>query len=47
MAGREARGFGATGRPLAVGQVLSWAVLFYAFSSFVLPMQPMGWTSPR
>lgn len=32
---------------LALGQVLSWAALFYAFSSFVLPMQrDLGWDKP-
>ncbi|MFO1219744.1 MAG: MFS transporter [Burkholderiaceae bacterium] len=40
-------GFGATVAALAVGQVLSWAVLFYAFTSFVLPMQrELGWDKP-
>lgn len=40
-------GFGATVAALAVGQVLSWAALFYAFSSFVLPMQrEFGWDKP-
>jgi MFS family permease len=29
---------------LALGQILSWAVLFYGFSSYVLPMQhTLGW----
>lgn len=32
---------------LAVGQIISWAVLFYTFSSFVLPMQrTLGWSKP-
>jgi MFS family permease len=46
---------GARGQPsfagvvaaLALGQVLSWAVLFYAFTAFVLPMQAeLGWSKP-
>lgn len=37
-------GFGATVGVLAVGQILSWAVLFYGFSSLVLPMaQGLHW----
>ena len=32
-------GYRATVSALALGQVLSWAALYYAFSSFVLPMQ--------
>jgi len=40
-------GFRATVGALAIGQILSWAVLFYAFSSFVLPMQQqLGWDKP-
>jgi MFS family permease len=32
---------------LSVGQILVWAVLYYGFSSFVLPMQrDMGWSQP-
>lgn len=43
----EDRGFGAVVAALALGQVLSWAVLFYAFTSFVLPMQrEFGWDKP-
>ena len=39
-------GYRATVAALAVGQVLSWAALYYAFSSFVLPMQAaLGWGS--
>lgn len=34
----NAPGFRATVAALAVGQILSWAALYYAFSSFVLPM---------
>lgn len=40
-------GFGATVSALAIGQVLSWAVLYYAFTAFVLPMQrEFGWDKP-
>ncbi|MBE7418853.1 MAG: MFS transporter [Ideonella sp.] len=40
-------GFGVTVAALALGQVLSWAVLFYAFTAFVLPMQAeLGWDKP-
>ena len=40
-------GYGATVSALAVGQILSWATLYYAFSSFVLPMQrELGWDKP-
>jgi MFS family permease len=40
-------GFGATVAALAVAQVLSWSVLFYAFTSFVLPMRSeLGWDEP-
>lgn len=43
----RARGFGATVAALALGQVLSWAALFYAFTAFVLPMQrELGWDKP-
>ena len=39
--------FGATVAALAVGQLLCWAVLFYGFSSYVLPMQrELGWHKP-
>jgi MFS family permease len=32
---------------LATGQLLTWAALFYGFSSFVLPMQrDFGWSKP-
>jgi MFS family permease len=32
---------------LSVGQILVWAVLYYGFASFVLPMQrDMGWSQP-
>jgi MFS family permease len=34
----QAPGFRATIAALAIGQILSWAALYYAFSSFVLPM---------
>ena len=33
---------------LALGQLVCWAALFYAFTSFVLPMQrALGWSEPR
>jgi MFS family permease len=33
---------------LAFGQLVAWAALYYAFSSFVLPMQQaFGWTKPE
>jgi MFS family permease len=39
--------FGPTVAALAAGQLLSWAALFYAFTSFVLPMQQeLGWSRP-
>lgn len=32
---------------LSVGQILVWAIMYYGFSSFVLPMQrDMGWSQP-
>jgi MFS family permease len=35
----------ATVSALALGQVLSWAILYYGFSSFVLPMmRDLGWS---
>jgi len=35
----------ATVSALAVGQLISWAILYYAFSSFVLPMmRELGWS---
>jgi MFS family permease len=37
-------GFRATVAALSVGQILSWAALYYTFTSFVLPMQAeLGW----
>lgn len=43
----DAPGYGATVAALSVGQVLSWAALYYGFSSFVLPMQrELGWSMP-
>lgn len=40
--------FRATVGALAIGQLLCWAALYYAFSSFVLPMQrDLGWTAPQ
>ena len=39
--------FRATVAALAVGQLVCWAALYYAFSSFVLPMQrALGWSKP-
>jgi MFS family permease len=39
-------GYRGTVAGLAVGQILSWATLFYGFSSFVLPMQhELHWDS--
>lgn len=38
-------GYRATVFALAVGQVLTWGILFYAFSSLVLPMsRELGWS---
>jgi MFS family permease len=40
--------FRATVVALAAGQLLCWAALYYAFSSFVLPMQrALGWSKPQ
>ena len=40
--------FRATVVALAAGQLVCWAALYYAFSSFVLPMQrAFGWTKPQ
>ena len=40
-------GFGATVAALAAAQILSWAGLYYAFTSFVLPMMgELGWSKP-
>ena len=40
-------GYRATVWALALGQLLSWAVLYYAFSSLVLPMdRTLGWGQP-
>jgi MFS family permease len=37
----------ATVAALALGQIVCWAVLFYAFTAFVLPMQrELGWSAP-
>lgn len=37
----------ATVAALALGQIVCWAVLFYAFTAFVLPMQrDLGWPAP-
>lgn len=40
--------FRATVSALAAGQLLCWAALYYAFSSFVLPMQrALAWSKPQ
>ena len=40
-------GYRATVAALSLGQLLCWAALYYAFSSFVLPMQrELGWSKP-
>jgi len=40
--------FRATVTALAAGQLVCWAALYYAFSSFVLPMQrAFGWSKPQ
>lgn len=40
-------GFTATITALSIGQILSWAALYYGFSSFVLPMmRSLGWAKP-
>jgi len=40
--------FRATVVALAAGQLLSWAALFYAFSSFIVPMRSaLGWSEPQ
>ena len=41
-------GYRATVSALATGQLLSWAALYYAFSSFVIPMRrQFGWSEPQ
>ncbi len=41
-------GYRASVALLAAGQVVSWAILYYAFTSFVLPMQrELGWSAPQ
>lgn len=40
-------GYRATVSALALGQLLSWAALYYTFSTYVLPMQQaLGWNKP-
>jgi MFS family permease len=40
-------GYPATLAALSLGQIVSWAALYYAFTSFVLPMQAeLGWSRP-
>ena len=44
----NAPGYRVTVAALALGQLVCWAALFYAFSSFVLPMQrAFGWSKPE
>ena len=39
--------FRVTVTALAAGQLVCWAALYYAFTSFVLPMQrALGWSKP-
>ncbi len=41
------RAYRSTIAALAAGQLIAWAALYYAFSSFVLPMQhDFGWSKP-
>ena len=41
-------GYRTTVGGLALGQLLSWAALYYAFSSFVLPMmRELGWDKAK
>jgi MFS family permease len=47
MTSSAAPGFRSTVAALAVGQIVCWAVLFYTFTAFVLPMQrELGWSAP-
>lgn len=42
------RSYRSTVVALAFGQIVCWAALYYAFSSFVLPMQrALGWSKPE
>lgn len=44
-AGAAAPGYRSAVAVLSVGQILSWAAVYYAFSSFVLPMhEQLGWS---
>jgi MFS family permease len=48
MAPMRAPAFRATVAALAIGQIVCWAALFYAFTSLVLPMQrELGWSRPQ
>jgi MFS family permease len=41
-------GYPTTIAALSVGQIVSWAALYYGFSSFVLPMRrEFGWSEPQ
>ncbi len=45
LSAATAPGYRTTVAALALGQLLSWAALYYAFSSFVLPMtRDLGWS---
>lgn len=47
MPTRTAPSYRATLAALAVGQIVNWAALYYAFTAFVLPMQrELGWSKP-
>ncbi len=47
LAERRVPSYRATVSALALGQLLTWAALFYGFSSYVLPMQrELGWDKP-
>src|SRR5688572_17190823 len=40
-------GYRTTVSALALGQIVSWAALYYAFTAFVLPMRAeLGWSEP-
>ncbi len=47
MPDSRAPGYGATLAVLSLGQIISWAILYYAFTAFVLPMRAaLGWSEP-
>src|SRR5262252_2733453 len=48
MPAMRAPGFRGTVAALAVGQIVCWAALFYAFTQLVLPMtRELGWSRPQ